>query len=32
LLFRLAVHALHPYSTEQSMRGLERAARNVTSW
>jgi uncharacterized protein (TIGR02569 family) len=31
LLFRLAVHALHPHSTEQSMRGLERAARLVTS-
>ena len=31
LLFRLAVHALHPYSSEQSMRGLERAARLVTS-
>jgi uncharacterized protein (TIGR02569 family) len=31
LLFRLAVHALHPHSTEQSMRGLERAARQVTS-
>jgi uncharacterized protein (TIGR02569 family) len=31
LLFRLAVHALHPYSTEQSMRGLERAGRLVTS-
>jgi len=26
LLFRLAVHALHPHSTEQSLRGLERAA------
>ena len=31
LLFRLAVHALHPHSTEQSMRGLERAARLVTA-
>ncbi|HYQ64193.1 TIGR02569 family protein [Actinophytocola sp.] len=31
LLFRLAVHALHPHSTEQSMRGLERAARLVTT-
>jgi uncharacterized protein (TIGR02569 family) len=31
LLYRLAVHALHPHSTEQSMRGLERAARLVTT-
>lgn len=31
LLFRLAVHALHPHSTEQSMRGLERAARRITT-
>ncbi len=31
LLFRLAVHALHPHSTEQSLRGLERAARQVTA-
>lgn len=31
LLFRLAVHALHPHSTEQSMHGLERAARQVTA-
>jgi uncharacterized protein (TIGR02569 family) len=31
LLFRLAVHALHPHSTDQSMRGLERAARTITS-
>jgi uncharacterized protein (TIGR02569 family) len=31
LLFRLAVHALHPHSAEQSMRGLERAARLVTT-
>lgn len=31
LLFRLAVHALHPHSTEQSMRGLEKAARQVTT-
>ncbi|MCA1654982.1 MAG: TIGR02569 family protein [Pseudonocardiaceae bacterium] len=31
LLFRIAVHALHPHSTEQSMRGLERAARQVTT-
>ncbi|GAB1516441.1 TIGR02569 family protein [Actinophytocola sp. KF-1] len=31
LLFRLAVHALHPHSTEQSMRGLERAARLITT-
>jgi len=31
LLFRLAVHALHPHSTDQSMRGLERAARQITT-
>nr|WP_279588807.1 TIGR02569 family protein [Actinophytocola oryzae] len=31
LLYRLAVHALHPHSTEQSMRGLERAAGQVTA-
>ena len=31
LLYRLAVHALHPHSTEQSMRGLEKAARQVTT-
>ena len=31
LLFRLAVHALHPHSTDQSMRGLERAARLITT-
>ncbi|MGW5054215.1 TIGR02569 family protein [Actinokineospora sp. NPDC004072] len=30
LLFRLAVHALHPKSTQRSMRGLERAANLVT--
>jgi uncharacterized protein (TIGR02569 family) len=30
LLFRLAVHALHPHSTEQSMRGLMRAAHQIT--
>ncbi|GAB3446745.1 TIGR02569 family protein [Actinophytocola sediminis] len=30
LLFRLAVHALHPHSSEQSMSGLERAAHQVT--
>jgi uncharacterized protein (TIGR02569 family) len=30
LLFRLAVHALHPRSTEQSLRGLDRAAHQVT--
>ncbi|MGX7825118.1 TIGR02569 family protein [Actinokineospora sp. 24-640] len=30
LLFRLAVHALHPKSTQRSMRGLERAANRVT--
>lgn len=29
LLFRLAVHALHPHSNEHSMRGLERAAHKV---
>lgn len=29
LLFRLAVHALHPRSTPRSMRGLERAAHHV---
>jgi hypothetical protein len=32
LLFRLAVHALHPHSTEQSMRGLERAVHAVTTF
>lgn len=31
LLFRLAVHALHPHSTQESQRGLERAARQVTA-
>jgi len=31
LLCRLAVHALHPYSTEESMRGLERAAHQVST-
>lgn len=30
LLFRLAVHALHPHSDERSMRGLERAAHQIT--
>lgn len=30
LLFRLAVHALHPHSTQQSMRGLERAYHQIT--
>lgn len=30
LLFRLAVHALHPHSTAQSLRGLERAAHQIT--
>ncbi len=30
LLFRLAVHALHPHSTEQSLRGIERAAHQIT--
>ena len=29
LLFRLAVHALHPRSTQESLRGLERAAQAV---
>ncbi|MCG8915055.1 TIGR02569 family protein [Actinokineospora sp. PR83] len=29
LLFRLAVHALHPKSTSRSMRGLERAAHRI---
>ncbi|CRK61771.1 FIG00820743: hypothetical protein [Alloactinosynnema sp. L-07] len=29
LLFRLAVHALHPKSTPRSMRGLERAAHQI---
>jgi uncharacterized protein (TIGR02569 family) len=31
LLFRLAVHALHPHSTQQSLRGLQRVADHVTS-
>ncbi|HEX3780902.1 MAG TPA: TIGR02569 family protein [Pseudonocardiaceae bacterium] len=30
LLFRLAVHALHPYSTTRSLRGLERVAHQIT--
>jgi uncharacterized protein (TIGR02569 family) len=30
LLFRLAVHALHPHSTSQSLRGLQRVADLVT--
>jgi uncharacterized protein (TIGR02569 family) len=30
LLFRLAVHALHPLSDEQSMRGLQAAAHRIT--
>lgn len=30
LLFRLAVHALHPHSTSQSLRGLQRVADQVT--
>jgi uncharacterized protein (TIGR02569 family) len=30
LLFRLAVHALHPRSTAQSLRGLERATHQIT--
>lgn len=29
LLFRLAVHSLHPRSTEASLRGLERAAKHI---
>lgn len=32
LLFRLAVHALHPHSTLESMRGLERAAHQITAY
>jgi uncharacterized protein (TIGR02569 family) len=31
LLFRLAVHALHPHSTPRSLRGLERAAHQITA-
>lgn len=31
LLFRLAVHALHPHSTQRSLRGLERAAHEITA-
>jgi len=31
LLFRLAVHAMHPHSTDQSLRGLERVAHLVTT-
>lgn len=30
LLFRLAVHALHPHSSAESLRGLERAAHHIT--
>jgi uncharacterized protein (TIGR02569 family) len=30
LLFRLAVHALHPHSSERSLVGLERAAHQIT--
>ncbi len=30
LLFRLAVHALHPHSTRESMTGLERVAHQLT--
>jgi uncharacterized protein (TIGR02569 family) len=30
LLFRLAVHALHPASTAESLRGLEKAAHLIT--
>lgn len=29
LLFRLAVHAMHPESTQESLRGLEAAARTI---
>jgi uncharacterized protein (TIGR02569 family) len=32
LLFRLAVHALHPHSTQVSMRGLERAYHLITAY
>lgn len=32
LLFRLAVHALHPKSTPRSMRGLERAAHRIADF
>jgi uncharacterized protein (TIGR02569 family) len=32
LLFRLAVHALHPKSTSRSMRGLERAAHQIADF
>ncbi|OLR90156.1 TIGR02569 family protein [Actinokineospora bangkokensis] len=32
LLFRLAVHALHPKSTSRSMRGLERAAHRISQF
>jgi len=32
LLFRLAVHALHPQSTQVSMRGLERAYHLITAY
>jgi uncharacterized protein (TIGR02569 family) len=31
LLFRLAVHALHPHSTSRSLRGLEHAAHQITA-
>lgn len=31
LLFRLAVHALHPHSTPRSLRGLEHAAHQITA-
>lgn len=30
ILFRLAVHAMHPHATPQSLRGLEQAARYIT--
>ncbi|MBA8930048.1 uncharacterized protein (TIGR02569 family) [Kutzneria viridogrisea] len=30
LLFRLAVHAMHPRSTAQSLRGLEKATHQIT--
>jgi uncharacterized protein (TIGR02569 family) len=32
LLFRLAVHALHPLSTPESLRGLENAATRITAY
>ncbi|MFL6142347.1 MAG: TIGR02569 family protein [Labedaea sp.] len=32
LLFRLAVHALHPHTTPASMHGLERAAHQIAAY